>query len=45
MRDWLAGLGVDRVTVLVIGAPDLHPAAQRSPAMVSWLVERRRLRA
>jgi len=40
MRDWLADHGVDRVTLLVIPAPDLHPAAQRSPAMVSWLAER-----
>lgn len=42
MRDWLTDQGVDRVTLLVIPAPDLHPAAQRSPAMVSWLAERRR---
>ncbi len=43
IRDWLDDHGVDRVTLLVIPARDLHPLAERSPAMTSWLVERRRL--
>lgn len=37
IRDWLADHGVDRVTLLVIPAPDLHPFADRRPEMVSWL--------
>jgi predicted deacetylase len=32
---------VDRVTLLVIPARDLHPVGERSPEMVSWLAERR----
>ncbi len=43
VRDWLEDHGVDRVTLLVIPARDLHPVGQRSPEMVSWLSERRRL--
>ncbi len=43
MRDWLDDHGVDRVTLLVIPARDLHPLGERSPAMVEWLIERRRL--
>jgi predicted deacetylase len=42
MRDWLDDHGVDRVTLLVIPARDLHPVGERSPAMVDWLGERRR---
>jgi predicted deacetylase len=42
IRDWLDGHGVDRVTLLVIPARDLHPLGERSPEMVRWLVERRR---
>jgi predicted deacetylase len=43
IRDWLDDHGVDRVTLLVIPARDLHPLHERSPEMVDWLVERRRL--
>jgi predicted deacetylase len=43
MRDWLEDHGVDRVTLLVIPARDLHPVGERSPEMVRWLSERRRL--
>ena len=37
IRDWLDDHGVDRVTLLVIPARDLHPLGERSPAMTSWL--------
>jgi predicted deacetylase len=43
VRDWLQSHGVDRVTLLVIPARDLHPLGERSPEMVDWLIERRRL--
>jgi predicted deacetylase len=39
IRDWLADHGVQRVTLLVIPARDLHPVGERSPAMVRWLRE------
>jgi len=42
IRDWLDDHGVDRVTLLVIPARDLHPLGERSPGMTSWLTERRR---
>ncbi len=42
IRDWLDDHGVGRVTLLVIPARDLHPLAERSPEMVSWLIERER---
>jgi predicted deacetylase len=42
IRDWLDDHGVDRATLLVIPARDLHPLGERSPALVSWLEERRR---
>jgi predicted deacetylase len=42
IRDWLEDHGVDRVTLLVIPARDLHPLGERSPEMTSWLAERRR---
>jgi predicted deacetylase len=42
IRDWLDDHGVDRVTLLVIPARDLHPLGERSPEMTSWLAERRR---
>jgi predicted deacetylase len=42
IRDWLDDHGVDQVTLLVIPARDLHPLAERSPEMVSWLIERER---
>jgi Uncharacterized protein conserved in bacteria (DUF2334) len=41
IRDWLDDHGVDRVTLLVIPARDLHPVGERAPAMVEWLGERR----
>ncbi len=41
IRDWLEDHGVDRVTLLVIPARDLHPVGERSPEMVRWLDERR----
>lgn len=39
IRDWLSDHGVDRVTLLVIPARDLHPLGERSPEMTSWLAE------
>jgi predicted deacetylase len=42
IRDWLDDHGVNQVTLLVIPARDLHPLAERSPEMVSWLIERER---
>jgi uncharacterized protein len=41
IRDWLDDHGIDRVTLLVIPARDLHPIGERSPEMVRWLCERR----
>jgi predicted deacetylase len=41
MRDWLSDHGIDRVTLLVIPARDLHPVGERAPEMVLWLNERR----
>jgi predicted deacetylase len=41
IRDWLEDHGVDRVTLLVIPARDLHPVGERCPEMVAWLSERR----
>ncbi len=43
IRDWLDDHGIDRVTLLVIPARDLHPIGERSPEMVQWLSERRRV--
>jgi predicted deacetylase len=40
IRDWLDDHGVDRVTLLVIPAHDLHPFNDRRPEMVDWLAER-----
>jgi hypothetical protein len=42
IRDWLGDHGVDRATLLVIPARDLHPVGERSPEMVAWLDERSR---
>ena len=39
IRDWLADLGVDRVTLLVIPARDMHPLSDRRPEVGSWLLE------
>lgn len=41
IRDWLNDHGVDRVTLLVVPARDLHPFGERSPEMIEWLAERR----
>jgi predicted deacetylase len=41
IRDWLDDHGVDRVTLLVIPARDLHPVGERCPEMVDWLRQRR----
>ncbi len=43
IRTWLDERGVERVTLLVIPARDLHPVGERSPALVDWLAARRRL--
>lgn len=40
IRDWLDDLGVDRVTLLVIPAADLHPLSDRRPEVASWLIDR-----
>jgi predicted deacetylase len=40
IRDWLDDHGIERVTLLVIPAPDLHPFHDRRPEMVEWLSER-----
>jgi predicted deacetylase len=39
IRDWLNDHGVDRVTLLVIPASDLHPFHDRRPDMAAWLEE------
>jgi predicted deacetylase len=43
LRDWLDAHGVDRVTLLVIPARDLHSVGARCPELVDWLAERTRL--
>jgi hypothetical protein len=40
IRDWLDDHGVDRVTLLVAPAPDLHPFSTSSPELAEWLLER-----
>lgn len=40
IRDWLDDHGVDRVTLVVVPAPDLHPFNDRSPELAGWLAER-----
>jgi len=42
IRDWLSDLGVDRVTLLVIPARDMHPLSDRRPEVGAWLHERER---
>jgi predicted deacetylase len=42
LREWLQDRGVDRVTLLVIPARDLHPLGERSPTMIDWLTACRR---
>jgi hypothetical protein len=39
IRDWLDDHGIERVTLLVIPAPDLHPFNDRRPEMVHWLAD------
>jgi predicted deacetylase len=40
IRDWLDDHGIERATLLVIPAPDLHPFHDRRPDMVEWLSDR-----
>lgn len=40
IRGWLQGFGVDRVTLLVIPAPRMHPFPARSPELAYWLLDR-----
>jgi uncharacterized protein len=40
IRDWLNDLGVERATLLVIPARDLHPFDDRRPELAQWLDER-----
>jgi predicted deacetylase len=40
IRDWLDDLGVERVTLLVIPAPQLHPFPARCPELANWLLDR-----
>lgn len=40
IREWLHDRGVDRVTLLVIPAPRLHPFPARSPEVTYWLLDR-----
>jgi predicted deacetylase len=40
IREWLLARGVERVTLLVIPASDLHPIADRSPGLIGWLQRR-----
>jgi predicted deacetylase len=39
IRDWLHYHGVDRVTLLVVPAADLHPFFQRRPDLAAWLLD------
>jgi len=43
VRDWLDDHGIDRATLLVVPAPDLHPLGDRHDGLVEWLGERRDL--
>jgi predicted deacetylase len=40
IRDWLTDHGIDKATLLVIPASDLHPFHDRSPELAGWLAER-----
>jgi predicted deacetylase len=40
IRDWLDDLGVERVTLLVIPARDMHPLSDRRPEVATWLLSR-----
>jgi len=37
IREWLLARGVERITLLVIPAADLHPIGARAPALSAWL--------
>ncbi len=37
IRDWLSDHGVERVTLLVVPARDLHPMSDRRPELAAWL--------
>lgn len=39
IRGWLGQRGIDRVTLLVIPAADLHPLHSRRPDMLDWLLD------
>jgi predicted deacetylase len=39
IRDWLNDLGIDRATLLVTPAPELHPFADTRPELADWLAE------
>ena len=41
IRDWLADMGIARMTLLVIPAPRMKPFFQSSPELAVWLRERR----
>lgn len=40
MRDWLDDHGIDKVTLLVVPAGDLHPFHDRSPELAAWVNDR-----
>ena len=40
IREWLGERGVDRLTLLVVPAADLHPFHRREPQMAAWLRDR-----
>jgi predicted deacetylase len=40
IRNWLEQRGVDRTTLLVIPAADLHPIGARAPELAAWLRRR-----
>jgi predicted deacetylase len=42
IREWLDDLGIERATLLVIPAPDLHAFDGRRPELAEWLGERER---
>lgn len=37
IRRWLAARGIDRVTLAVVPAADLHPVGTRAPLLAAWL--------
>jgi predicted deacetylase len=40
IRAWLADRGIERVTLLVIPASELHPIGPRAPGLIDWLHHR-----